>query len=41
MYIAKDGQIGPDPEDEIFRETVVTRNGEIVNPRVREKLDTV
>ncbi len=40
LYIVKDGQVGTDPDDEIFRDTVVTRNGEIVNSRVREKLET-
>ncbi len=38
MHIAKGGQIGADAEDEIYRETVVTRDGEVVNARVRERL---
>jgi len=38
IHLVKGGQIGADPDDEIYRETVVTRNGEIVNARVREKL---
>jgi hypothetical protein len=32
----KDGQLCPNVEDEIVRNTLVTEKGEIVNPRVRE-----
>jgi NAD(P) transhydrogenase subunit alpha len=35
-YIVKEGKLQLNPEDEIVRETMVTRGGEIVNTRVRE-----
>jgi len=35
-YLIKDGQLALNPEDEIVRETLVTHNGEVVHPRVRE-----
>jgi len=35
-YLVKDGQLKLDREDEIVRETLVTWNGEVVHPRVRE-----
>ena len=35
-YIVKDGKLELNPQDEIVRETMVTRGGEIVNARVRE-----
>jgi NAD(P) transhydrogenase subunit alpha len=35
-YIVKDGKLQLNLEDEIIRETMVTRGGEIVNARVRE-----
>ncbi len=35
-YLAKDGKLQLNLNDEIVRETLVTHNGEIVNPRVRE-----
>jgi NAD(P) transhydrogenase subunit alpha len=35
-YIVKDGKLQLNPQDEIIRETMVTRGGEIVNARVRE-----
>jgi len=35
-YLAKDGKLQVNAEDEIVRETLLTRDGEIVNPRVRE-----
>ena len=34
----KEGKVELDMEDEIIRETIVTRDGEIVNPRVKEAL---
>jgi len=37
----KDGQINIDLDDEITRETLVCRNGEIVNPQVREVMGLV
>jgi NAD(P) transhydrogenase subunit alpha len=37
-YLIKDGKIALDREDEIVRETLVTYQGEVVHPRVRESL---
>jgi NAD(P) transhydrogenase subunit alpha len=37
-HLVKEGQLRIDLEDEITRETLVTRDGEIVHPRVREAL---
>jgi NAD(P) transhydrogenase subunit alpha len=37
-HLLKDGKITLDMEDEITRETLVTRGGEVVHPRVRELL---
>jgi NAD(P) transhydrogenase subunit alpha len=34
LHLLKDGAIGIDLTDEITRETLVTRGGEIVHPRV-------
>src|SRR5579863_1347719 len=36
LHLVKDGRVQLDLEDEITRETLVTRGGEIVNARVRE-----
>jgi|CZKC01.1.fsa_nt_gi NAD(P) transhydrogenase subunit alpha len=36
LYLIKDGKFQFNPEDQIMRETMLTRGGEIVNPRVRE-----
>ena len=36
--MVKDGQINLDMEDEIIAETLVTRDGEVTHPRVREIL---
>ena len=36
LNLVKDGKLRPDSEDEIIRETLLTRGGEIVNRRVRE-----
>lgn len=38
LHLAKDGQIQLDLQDEITRETLVTRGGEVAHPRVREAL---
>jgi NAD(P) transhydrogenase subunit alpha len=38
-HIAKNGEINLDQEDEILRETLLTRDGKVVNPRVRELLE--
>lgn len=35
-YLVKDGKLRLDAEDEIVRETLLTRGGEVVNQRVRE-----
>ena len=37
-YLVKDGKIALDREDEIVRDTLVTHQGEVVHPRVRELL---
>jgi NAD(P) transhydrogenase subunit alpha len=36
LNLVKDGKVRPASEDEIIRETLLTRDGEIVNARVRE-----
>jgi NAD(P) transhydrogenase subunit alpha len=36
VYMMKEGKLQINPQDEIIRETMVTRGGEIVNGRVRE-----
>jgi NAD(P) transhydrogenase subunit alpha len=36
-YLVKDGQLVLDREDEIVRETLVTCDGEVVHPRLRER----
>ena len=36
LHLVKDGKLQLDLEDEIVRETMLTRGGEVVNPRVRE-----
>ncbi|HEY6386786.1 MAG TPA: Re/Si-specific NAD(P)(+) transhydrogenase subunit alpha [Candidatus Acidoferrum sp.] len=36
LYMVKDGKLQINPEDEIVRETLLTRGGEIVNARLRE-----
>ena len=41
LQIVHDGAIAIDPEDEIVKGTLVTRNGEIVNKRVLESLAEV
>jgi NAD(P) transhydrogenase subunit alpha len=38
QHLVKNGQLSFDMEDEITRETLVTRNGEVVHARVRELL---
>jgi NAD(P) transhydrogenase subunit alpha len=37
-YLIKDGAVALDPADEIVRETLVTRAGEVTHPRVREAM---
>jgi len=36
LYLLKEGKLQLNQEDEIIRETLVTHEGEVVNPRVRE-----
>jgi NAD(P) transhydrogenase subunit alpha len=36
--LVKDGALQPDSEDQIIRETLLTHGGEVVHPRVRERL---
>ena len=36
LHIVKDGKLRLDTDDEIISETMLTRGGEVVNPRVRE-----
>jgi NAD(P) transhydrogenase subunit alpha len=36
LHLVKDGKVRLDQEDEIIRETLLTRGGEVVNRRVRE-----
>jgi NAD(P) transhydrogenase subunit alpha len=38
LHMAKDGALMLDLDDEIIRETLITRGGEVVHPRVREAL---
>lgn len=41
LHLVKDGQLRVDLGDEITRETLVTRGGEVVHPRLREMLGLV
>ena len=36
LYLVKDGKLQLDLDDEIVRETLLTRGGEVINPRIRE-----
>ena len=36
LHLVKDGKLQLNLEDEIVRETLITRGGEVVNARVRE-----
>ena len=38
LNLVKDGRVDLERDDPIIRETLVTRGGEVVNPRVRELL---
>ena len=38
LHLVKDGQIRIDLDDEITRETLVTRDGKVVHARVAEQL---
>jgi len=39
LALVRNGQFSPDMDDQIVRETLVARDGQIVHPRVRELLD--
>lgn len=41
LHLVKDGKLAIDTDDQITRETLVTRDGEVVHPRVRETLAAV
>ena len=41
LHLAKAGKLEPSLEDEITRETLLTRGGEVVQPRVRDALGLV
>ncbi len=36
LHLFRDGKLNLDTQDEITRETLLTHDGEVVNPRVRE-----
>ena len=38
LYLVKEGQLALDAEDEIVRETLVARGGEVVHPRIKQLL---
>jgi len=38
LSIVKEGQVVLDMDDEVVRDTLVTRDGEVVHPRVREAM---
>ncbi len=38
LHLTRDGALAADPADEIVRETMVARGGDVVQPRVREAL---
>jgi NAD(P) transhydrogenase subunit alpha len=39
LALVRNGQFSPDMDDQIVRETLVAREGQVVHPRVRELLD--
>ena len=39
-YLAADGKIALNLDDEITRETLITRDGKVINPRVQQLLGT-
>jgi len=39
LALVRNGQFSPDMDDQIVRETLVARDGQVVHPRVRELLD--
>ena len=38
LHLVKKGELNIDMEDEITKETLLTRNGEVIHPRIREAL---
>ncbi len=40
LHLVRDGAVALDPDDEITAGTLVSRDGEVVHPRVRELLET-
>jgi H+-translocating NAD(P) transhydrogenase subunit alpha len=40
LHMTKDGKVELNMEDEITRETLVTREGQIVHPRIKETIET-
>jgi hypothetical protein len=40
LHLLNDGQLAMDASDEITRETLIARGGEVVHPRVLEALGT-
>ena len=40
LHLVRDGAVAVDPDDEITAGTLVSRDGEVVHPRVRELLET-
>jgi NAD(P) transhydrogenase subunit alpha len=40
LHLVKDGRLTVNDEDEIATKTLVARAGEVVNPRVREALES-
>ena len=41
LHLVKDGELVCDPDDEITQGTLVSRDGQVVHPRVLEALDAV
>jgi len=39
LALVRNGQFSPDMDDQIVRETLVARDGQVIHPRVRELLD--
>jgi len=38
QYLVKDGELRIDLDDEIVRDTLIARDGKVVNPRIQELL---
>jgi NAD(P) transhydrogenase subunit alpha len=39
LEMIKEGKVAIDMDNEVVRDTLVTRDGQVVHPRVREALD--